>query len=264
MTLGIAGLLLIDHTDSDGEAQTSDATTPSAADPLVEKVAAVESLRPLMTLTQFESRLGTATLKKALPAGTVEHVFVDPLYYVQAITDADVVMFFAVTTRSEAFSPRMGSDFNFPEAGPNSVVLGQQSFADAMDPPQGVHLAVGVHDFSYFEVYYMGNPGNYLTYVLGLNESGLGGISATTDFYRFPVEQLQTAINRSVLMPSDEKPWETSAAAPTLPAELEEAYADFRRTLRVNTFAIGGPWLDFSRLRGAWIGPNYNEVRVLD
>jgi len=217
-----------------------------------------------MTVSQFESRLGPATLRKLLPAGTVEHIFVDPLYYVQAIANGDSVIFFAVTTRSETFSPRLGSDFNFLAAGPNSVVLGKQSFAEAMNSPQGVHLTVGVHDFSYFEVYYMGNPGNYLTYVLGLNESGLDGISGATEFYRFPVVQLQTAINQSELMPTDNWPWEASRSAPALPPDLETAYADFRRTLRVNTFAIGGPWLDFGLLRGAWIGPNYREVRVLD
>lgn len=101
-----------------------------------------------------------------------EYIFVDTDYYVQAITDKhDRVMSFAVTSRKEDFNPTFSVS---PEGEislnktPFSEWLGQASELQ----PLLCYRFTGAHDpFLYFEQAYFGNPGHYLTYLIGINNS---------------------------------------------------------------------------------------------
>lgn len=101
-----------------------------------------------------------------------EYIFVDTDYYVQAITDRhDRVMSFAVTSRKEDFNPTFSVS---PEGeislnkSPFSKWLGRVSESQ----PLLCYRFAGAHDpFLYFEQAYFGNPGHYLTYLVGINNS---------------------------------------------------------------------------------------------
>jgi hypothetical protein len=265
-SLAIGIVFTIGRIGDSGDLSSSREADPgaNAATALAGKIEAVRSLRPLMTISQFEDRLGQPILRNRLPSGALESIFVDSDYYVQAIDDQEKVVFFSVTTRTERFSPVLGTDFEFVDH-PGTVSIGKDSFADIVTAPRGVFIAIGAHNFAYYEVYYLANPGNYLTYVLGLNEAGLGGQEdAASAYFRFPVIEFDRAINKFELMPNVRNPWQAETALPEMSADLRLAFDEFRKTARVNTFGIGAPFLDFSRLQGARIGPNYNQVRVLD
>ena len=140
LALGVGGLLLAGRSaDRDQVSQRAPSTSAAAATHTRStdaKVLAVEALRPLMTVAQFKARLGEPTIRNVLPAGTVEFIFVDRDYYVQAIAEDESVIFFAVTTRSREFNPQVGTDFHIIQ-GPNSVRLGKQTFFEARSGPTG-------------------------------------------------------------------------------------------------------------------------------
>lgn len=99
-----------------------------------------------------------------------EYVFVDTDYYVQAITDKhDKVMSFAVTSRKDDFNPLL------PWGNAVKVVLNKTPFSEWMpnqERPLACYRYTSAHTlFLYFEEAYFGNPGHYLTYLVGINSS---------------------------------------------------------------------------------------------
>jgi hypothetical protein len=130
-----------------------------------------------------------------VPASFVECIFVDRLYYLQTISDADgTVLAFSVTTRGSRFSPR----FEFPprmglveklrwrrKTGEMPrplfrVRLGRSRFSDldAKNPdafaPPHFQATSGVRMFRYSEINYYGNPGGYVTYVFTASSAVAG------------------------------------------------------------------------------------------
>jgi hypothetical protein len=269
-TVAILGALIASvtcmspHREHSG-VQISQGVSPTPVRNAIEvKKDAVESLRPLMTLEKFEEQLGKPTIQNTLPSGVLESVFVDELFYVQAFSDTGSVIFFTVTTRSQAFEPTLGVE-SYLEFAPNRIVLGAQTFYGAVAHPRGVHVALGAHDAFYYEVYYLGNPGNYLTYVLGINEAGLYGIEDRSTLLFTPTMlDLDAAIAQRDFIPNVKDAYLASEATPSLPPDLDQRFDAFRRSARINTWGVGAPFVDFSKLQGAWMGPSYNQVRVIN
>jgi hypothetical protein len=179
-----------------------------------------------------------------------EYVFIKKYFYVQAIADtADRVLAFSVTTRSYRFNPsvRLGSyNLTFKML---HVRLGKTPFS-ALDSlgykPRSVFSEYAARRYSYYEEYYFGNPGNYLTYVFCVNNAGCA------PWPRFGR-------------------WDTFPNGPRFPAfpnggnniEDPEAVA-FRRKAVINTYTVmAGDLVDLLQ-QGFSLGPEYDQVRILD
>jgi hypothetical protein len=102
----------------------------------------------------------------------IEHVFVFPDAYIQAVTDQyGKVGRFSVTCRSRRFQPKL----NYHPGGYPDLItvrLGRTCFVQLGHTPDGVHAWLGARRFGYAESYYFGNPGNYQHYVFALNDAG--------------------------------------------------------------------------------------------
>lgn len=101
-----------------------------------------------------------------------ECIYVDPTYFVDALIDSDEsVMAFAVTTRSKRFHPTLASA---PKGSvPRLVVkLGVTRFSDLPITPDRLIASVGARRLWYGEIYYLGNPGHYLSFVCSVADSG--------------------------------------------------------------------------------------------
>lgn len=243
---------------------TSSPTTGSATS-LQTKTAAIESLRPQLTLSQFTAKLGQPTLESGLASGAREFTFVDPLYYVQAIVQDETVVFFSVTTRSETFSPHF--EFDVGSFGKLEVDLGRTTFAGAAEDPGDIGVFVGTQARIVFrDVQYFGNPGNYLTFFLGWNVAGLQATPGTPQDIRSYelIPTLDTAFGHPEFFPDHrsvlDNPTPTRTPDPSAVAVLTE----LRRHVAINTFGIAGPFLDYKVLKGALLGPDYVPVRVLN
>jgi hypothetical protein len=104
-----------------------------------------------------------------------ESVFVNKHFYVQAIADlTESVLAFSVTTRSSRFNPVL-------KLGPYSasrevlhVRLGRTKFAalDSFAKLTSIFSSLGARRFHYHEEYYFGNPGDYQTFIFGVNDAG--------------------------------------------------------------------------------------------
>lgn len=101
-----------------------------------------------------------------------EYIYVDPSYYVQAITDIhDKVLAYTVTSREIEFNLSFK-----PLSDKNEIILNQTNFytiRSEFEPLLVCHYFVGnTSPTYYFEQYYFGNPGLYQTYLLGINDAG--------------------------------------------------------------------------------------------
>ena len=215
-------------------------------------------------IVYFESLLGQPvfvnayanTFNKENPSDYREYIFVDDLFYVQAVTDASSkVLIFSVTTRSKDFHPTLSlGPYSANEEQHFLVELGKTHFENAFDSsPEKVLSYMGANRFSYAEYYYFGNPGNYQTYILGYNQAGYLGSS---------VDKLVDV------------PWIFDEDLPeTKPDEASTGKYDsrviaFRRAATVNTYAVTSPFLDNFNgsgiLKNFFPGPDYGQVRILD
>lgn len=107
----------------------------------------------------------------------VEYIFVDESFFVQAITTSEgEVIAYSVTTRTRHFNPKLVlRSFGV------TVQLGRTRFAqlNALRNPVRLISAVGARRFHYGEIYYLGNPGKYQTFVFSLNDAGYLSIPHT-------------------------------------------------------------------------------------
>jgi hypothetical protein len=210
-----------------------------ASRPIRERKKANQAVRALAAGVQieyFEQILGAPHFKTASDLGA-EYYFVQPLFYVQAVTDpGGRVDFFTVTTRSRSFAPELGVSQGYPRL---SLKLGRDSFSD-VTPGSGRYVAsLGARRFGYSEVHYLGNPGRYQTYILALND---GGYVRAREIGTF----LQTL--QSVTATKDAK---------------DSALWRLRADAAVNTYGETAPGFDFgSQL--APFGVDKDLVRVLD
>jgi len=148
----------------------------------------------------------------------VECFFVDPLYFVQTVSDHEgTVVGFSITTRSRRFHPalylpprppfrtRVLERLTFervraPRLG--RVELGRSSFDQALGDDWGfprIRSWLGARAWSYSEIYYCGNPAHYQDFVFTT--------SSAAPFFRDDPSVIEEA------MPGAE-PWLATESAP--------------------------------------------------
>jgi hypothetical protein len=98
-----------------------------------------------------------------------ELIYIDDSYFLQVFTNLDnKVLSFAVTTRDKNFHPQM--TFTPSE----NLTLGKDTFNDmGITKPLACYGFMGNTSSSYyFELFEFGRAGNYLSYLIGINDSG--------------------------------------------------------------------------------------------
>ncbi len=175
-----------------------------------------------------------------------EYIFGNQYFYLQVLTDASGrVLAYGVTTRKADFNP----SFKILEHGkvppknlekaislPFNITLGKTHFSDFPYSPENIFAYLGARRLYYHEEYYFGNPGEYQSYFIGVNDSGFVNINDDSlDF--FNKDEINT----------DDK-----------------SVANFRKSSTINTFLVTFPMGGFeSALRKYLIGPDLDQVRVI-
>lgn len=203
----------------------------------------LKPLAPNYRLERFISLLGEPALEARLPTDNGpsafrEWIWVDPLYFVQAITEGDsqTVERFSVASRSPRFHPQF-TIRGIGDGKPFKVKLQRTTFAEMPRRfRQENHGTLGAHHWHYRETYYFGNPGGYQYYEVGMSNAvlgrRLGDVTALRAFGRRPDD-------------------------PAVPP-LE----DFQRGTTITIYGESRPLGD--RPNDPFLlGPDYTQVRVL-
>ena len=148
-----------------------------------EKYAILKKLSVEVQISYFDKYLGTPVYVDHLADGVKEFIYVDPEFYVQAVTDShDKVLSYAIVSRSKNFNPTFEMESLF------RVSLNKTPFSEWItdkffELPQSCFRFLGANDpFYYFEQNYFGRPGEYLSYMVGVNNvARFDGIPGTTD-----------------------------------------------------------------------------------
>ena len=202
----------------------------------------------------------------------LESVYIDRDFYVHTFSDHDgAVVALSVTTRSPRFRPTLASPgFDYIERGRVAqllrrpelrpifkIKLGKSRF-EALDQPDKAAGWVGAHNLHYYEAYYLGNPGNYQTYVFSINDAGA---------FAWDTPMIGTIM-------SEDAPWDFAWGfdpGNDPPFEKVPGWREFRRKTRMNTYTVIGPTMSIEdypprtdlREYPASFGPNSNQVRTL-
>ncbi|MBU1327288.1 hypothetical protein KKB64_05120 [Patescibacteria group bacterium] len=146
----------------------------------ISKYAILNKLSPEVQISYFIHLLGEPVYKNILNEKDYiylkkiskdiivnEYIFVDIDYYVQAITDEyDKVISYAITSRKKDFTPTFKMEGLF-DISLNKTPINELS---AKSTNKECYRFLGAHDPAYyFEKTYFGNPGNYLTYLVGVS-----------------------------------------------------------------------------------------------
>ena len=203
-------------------------------------------------ITYFQNLIGNPVFVNKMENGDSEYIFVNNLFYVQAITDKDQrVLAYSVTTRSKDFNPSLKfvamsfgevEDFRTP-----TVVLGKTTFSELGKilawAPINIVSYLGAHDYFYSEEYRFGNPGNYQTFFFAQNQAGY-----VNNVYPAPA-----------LLPVDYN--HVSSTYPGIQAYRDRAI--------INTYTVTAPFIGPKEMsnddsRTLILGPDYNQVRILN
>jgi hypothetical protein len=202
----------------------------------------------LVNLTGLYDRLTKKTDPEITSPDLVvkEYIFGNQYFYLQVLTDSSGrVLAYGVTTRKADFNPA----FKILEHGrvlPDNVEkanqfahkinLGKTHFSDFPYSPENIFAYLGARRLYYHEEYYFGNPGDYQSYFIGVNDSGY--VDINYDSFDF---SLKDEIN-----PDD------------------KSVANFRKSSTINTFLVTFPMgFDKPALRKYLIGPDLDQVRVI-
>lgn len=214
------------------------------------------NLRHLATETNidyFKSMLGNPVYTNSFKTVN-EYIFVDELFYVQAVVDKkDKVIAYSVTTRDPKFNPKVPIF--------NNIILGKSKFIDTNifnKKPDWIISMLGAHDLFYSEGYYLGNPGGYQSIFFSMSGvSGNDGEYVPPPYYqshslKLTFNDLQNG--NSEILPED--------------------VSTFREnnTNLINTYSMLGKFVspdDFKEIRDGnprfyLFGPDNNQVRLLN
>lgn len=213
---------------------------------LTKKWRATSRLRRLAanaTVEYFSSVLGVPVMVTAEDDGSGSAVYVHDYFYVHVLHDRTrTVEAYSVTSRSTRFRPRVP----FPNGGNYwgnrrhrvRATLNQTRFSAVVEPPVAVYGTVGARRFWYAEAFYFGNPANYQTVILSLNDAGAGRERYLSDI------DLNEAANSG---------WLSTGDAQT-----------FRHNARPNTYTVTRPMLSIDDAAALTdFGVDLDQVRVL-
>jgi hypothetical protein len=161
-----------------------------------------------------------------LELGRVVHIYRSRYSYVFATAPNkdDSVDAFSITVRRDNFKLSITRVTNDQL----NTTLPKTSFLDIIAEPNGRRYLIGANRLGYAESYYLGNPGNYQTYVLAFNDIGAGNFSPLSDVYSFSEGQLAN-IDKEEELPS--------------PPSGDPLF-QFREKLKPNTLAVVGADVD--------------------
>jgi hypothetical protein len=126
----------------------------------------VERLSTSVTEEWFRSILGPPAMARS-DGGVTEKIWVDPIFYVQAVVDsADQVVQWAVTSRDLEFRPVFGGEHRRPF----KVQLHVTPFSE-LGRATGVDAVHGARRCGYREEHYWGNPGAYQNFVFAVTDA---------------------------------------------------------------------------------------------
>jgi len=128
----------------------------------------LNSLSVQQNLDIFNEKLGKSTFSNRVTDGYVQHVFVQPAFYVTVLVNKDgKALTYSITTRKQGFTPYIKK---------SGVRLGVTTFAQL--PAAAPRLTGGQDDSPYYyyeEMYGGGYKGNWLTHVYATSDAGLKG-----------------------------------------------------------------------------------------
>lgn len=209
----------------------------------------LRKLAPNETGRYFESLLGVPTVERRCDERLHERIWADRLYFVQAFTESDDrVVVYSVTARSRGFRLHVpfpgGGSYWGNQQQPLSAVLGRSSFADVGADPSSTTGSLGAHRWWYSEVYAFGNPSNYQSLVLSINDGAetSGDVTALLDGIR----EAQSGWDES----------EPLVLQPSAVARLKAC---------PNTYSVTAPHFDLHAVEavGGLFGADMDAVRVL-
>ena len=186
----------------------------------------IGSLTSQVNIDYFVSILGAPVFKNHIER-YVENVFVDPDFYVQALTDANgKVLLYSVTTRTPNFHPEIKLGDLISNNG--VVKLGTTTLSNIGDDPQKVDAQWSASSWgTYREKYYFGRPGLYQNYSFALCDSGF----MSNDLNVGDLEYTQTF------------DWEAGVSASWLKQrKLWGELEDFRKVAPINTYSVSEPF----------------------
>jgi uncharacterized protein YxeA len=205
-----------------------------------QKYEKIKKISTEVDINYIDNLLGKPVYKKTYENETKSFTYVDPDYYVKIITDKDnSVLSYAITSRNEDFTPT----FRYPEA--IEVTLNKTKFSEWFKwdrTRNSCFWLIGAHPPNYyFEKEYLGNPGKYLTYWVGINSAG--------NYQEIP-------------MPTLENPKSGYTDCQNINNEM-------RKNSSPNTFMVWAPFVDFEQNEllknpDKHFGAHYTKVRTLN
>jgi len=211
-------------------------TTLDRKSPLYRKLG---SLSTDMHIGHFIDVLGKPVFRNAAPYH-FEEVFVNDLFYVQALVDPNGnVMVYSVTTRDKRFNPEFDIGLTAAKGKKFPLRLGRTKFGDLPAQPYHVLMNGEAGRFFFGEYYSMANLGDYQTFVFSVNDAGLIKVG-----------------NSSNLLANFYGHFDPYSL--TMSEELKK----FRNDTVINTYSVISANVD---LRGIWIpfGPDFEQVKVI-
>lgn len=235
----ISAVVLDDDAGSTSEAVEAGPTSTPAAEATVDwrddEYARIAQLAAGLSLDHFRDVLGTPLFVTESRSGApyTQYLFRRPGFWVQSIADTSgSVQFMAVTACDADFHPEFrGIEGSFPAL--SVIRLGETALADTGAEPDTIrYLGMTNTGNRYFiDEYYFGNPGNYKTYYVGINDA-------------CPFEVPDSAFS----LPSEYN------GVPYDPADT--LIADLRANAIANTYAETAVFFDEAALESFYIGPD--------
>lgn len=219
-------------------------------------------LRPDVALGYFEQELGlNHAFRNMIKGGYVEYIYPHKWFFVQALTNAEGrVVLYSVTTRDGDFTPDVWPTSTSPLSRPAipHPRLGSVTFADVFptQTPDGVRafFSGATAPSFYVESYSLGNPGHYLTYLVGLNDAGHHSFDLA-DAYREELLAPEVRLGRL-----DAR---YDGSGDILSYIKLDHVSRFRSIAKPNTYGIMGQSFPGGEGLHVYLGPDRTQVRTL-
>ncbi len=222
--------------------------------------ARLSKLRTDVARAYFEQELCLSHAFRTVIGRFTEHVYPHKWFFVQCLTDEhDNVVFYSVTSRDAEFTPAIWPSSASPDNVPAipHERLGSVPFAEIFPDhvPNGVlaFFSGATAPSTYVESYYLGNPGLYLTYLIGLNDAG---------HYSF---DMAAAYSPELVSPEVRigRLGEFDGGGDSSEFLSRDYIVKFRRIAKPNTFGILGRRFPYSEALPVYLGPSRTQVRTL-
>ena len=175
MSLSAVWVLVYREDDSTPNEPTAAHTSEAETEWRQQEYGKIAQLRGGLTLERFRELLGVPMFVTSSKDGQIptEYLFHGRDYWVQALADTlGTVQLMTVTSCDDHFQPRVGG-FTGSNPSLQPIVLNQTRLNQSGPSPGRLRYftSLATSNSYYYDEYYMGNPGNYKTYFVGLNDA---------------------------------------------------------------------------------------------